>query len=366
MPLFEFLEAYDGHPQGAQVDLRISYGESLVARNICKWVTSNAATDLFSQDMDGTVSGPTAADIAGNFVLQANNDWVDPKTAFETSAGFTEGSVIFAGPGGALTEDNDQFFFDDANERLGVGTDTPNARLHIEQDMTVQPGVEIRRSGVDATESLLFVGAAGSTPDLAVWGDGRVAIGEAQTTTNAALRVRSNDSGHAAALFVDSDQSGVVGIELDHEGTTSDAVQISTAATTATGLDLQGDSLTSGRIAYFRSSSSSVVSRRLVEILNGNASADNTDCLRIQQNADGKIDRCVNVSSAIVHARAVDGSWQAKPLDTNTDVQPQHEDTSAKKMSLQWRNSAPTNAAYLQFSNPPGTTDIYLVLEEGE
>src|SRR5437870_3113734 len=34
---------------------------------------------------------------------------------------FTQGSVIFAGPGGAFFEDNAKFFWDDTNFRLGIG-----------------------------------------------------------------------------------------------------------------------------------------------------------------------------------------------------------------------------------------------------
>jgi len=38
-----------------------------------------------------------------------------------TPTGFTQGSVAFAGPGGVLTQDNANFFFDDINERLHIG-----------------------------------------------------------------------------------------------------------------------------------------------------------------------------------------------------------------------------------------------------
>lgn len=45
--------------------------------------------------------------------------------------GFTEGSVIFANASGQLTEDNANLFWDDANNRLGIGTPTPNSKLHV-------------------------------------------------------------------------------------------------------------------------------------------------------------------------------------------------------------------------------------------
>jgi hypothetical protein len=48
-----------------------------------------------------------------------------------TVSGLTQGSVIFAGTGGALSEDNSNFFWDDANNRLGIGTSLPSATLHV-------------------------------------------------------------------------------------------------------------------------------------------------------------------------------------------------------------------------------------------
>jgi len=49
----------------------------------------------------------------------------------EIASGFTEGSVIFAAPGGSLTQDNATFFWDDTNNRLGLGKSAPTARLSL-------------------------------------------------------------------------------------------------------------------------------------------------------------------------------------------------------------------------------------------
>lgn len=46
--------------------------------------------------------------------------------------GFTEGSILFIGSGGTvITQDNAHLFWDDANNRLGVGTNVPLAGVHI-------------------------------------------------------------------------------------------------------------------------------------------------------------------------------------------------------------------------------------------
>jgi hypothetical protein len=53
-------------------------------------------------------------------------DTVDPGDP----SGFTEGSVIFAG-NAVLAEDNANLFWDDANNRLGLGTASPQTQLHV-------------------------------------------------------------------------------------------------------------------------------------------------------------------------------------------------------------------------------------------
>lgn len=43
----------------------------------------------------------------------------------------TEGSIFFASADGTLTEDNAQLFWDDTNNRLGVGTSSPTNKFHV-------------------------------------------------------------------------------------------------------------------------------------------------------------------------------------------------------------------------------------------
>lgn len=48
-----------------------------------------------------------------------------------TGTAFTPGSVVFAGPLGVYTQDNANFFWDDTNNRLGLGTNAPLAKLDV-------------------------------------------------------------------------------------------------------------------------------------------------------------------------------------------------------------------------------------------
>jgi hypothetical protein len=48
-----------------------------------------------------------------------------------TVSGLMAGSVIFAGADRSLSQDNANFFWDDANNWLGIGTNAPTATLHV-------------------------------------------------------------------------------------------------------------------------------------------------------------------------------------------------------------------------------------------
>lgn len=49
-----------------------------------------------------------------------------------TATTFTTGSVLFAGASGVYTQDNANFFWDDTNNRLGIGTASPTSALSIQ------------------------------------------------------------------------------------------------------------------------------------------------------------------------------------------------------------------------------------------
>lgn len=48
-----------------------------------------------------------------------------------TATVFTEGSIVFAGASGVYSQDNANFYWDDTNNRLGIGTNAPSASVHI-------------------------------------------------------------------------------------------------------------------------------------------------------------------------------------------------------------------------------------------
>ena len=48
-----------------------------------------------------------------------------------TLSSMTQGSVLFAGASGVISQDNSNLFWDDTNNRLGIGTASPDTKLHV-------------------------------------------------------------------------------------------------------------------------------------------------------------------------------------------------------------------------------------------
>ena len=98
----------------------------------------------------------------------------------EVITGATEGSVLFAGVGGIMQQDNTNFFWDDTNNRLGIGTNTPDEAFHLKSatgNVTMKfdaasgwnSYLELAKAGVaqwkiqkDNSENLIFRNAANS------------------------------------------------------------------------------------------------------------------------------------------------------------------------------------------------------------
>jgi hypothetical protein len=60
--------------------------------------------------------------------IQDTLDWGD----------LTEGSIVFVDSEGGLTEDNANLFFDDTNNRVGIGTNSPATTLEVLNASTAQ------------------------------------------------------------------------------------------------------------------------------------------------------------------------------------------------------------------------------------
>lgn len=75
--------------------------------------------------------------------------------------GFTAGSIIFQGISG-LTQDNPNFFWDDLNNRLGLGTSSPDVDLHLKSTGSINVRLEADSDNSDESDQ----------PTLELWQDG--------------------------------------------------------------------------------------------------------------------------------------------------------------------------------------------------
>jgi hypothetical protein len=80
----------------------------------------------------------------GSVVLTSDVSGILPVANGGTNkSSYTAGSVVFAGASGtSLTEDNTNFFWDDTNNRLGIGTATPSTPLYVLSGNAVISGID--------------------------------------------------------------------------------------------------------------------------------------------------------------------------------------------------------------------------------
>lgn len=84
-----------------------------------------------------------------------------------TGTAFTAGSVVFAGASGIYAQDNAHFFWDDTNNRLGIGTATPANTVSVTGDMAVT-GASMGLIGSAGSENIfVFNSAVGASTFVA-------------------------------------------------------------------------------------------------------------------------------------------------------------------------------------------------------
>jgi hypothetical protein len=90
----------------------------------------------FSAFTAGGSGSTSTARVAGFKNLDTTNNYYYTmedlaKMVVASDSGFEPGSVIFTGASGVLAQDNANFFWDDGNNRLGLGVNTPDNTLEV-------------------------------------------------------------------------------------------------------------------------------------------------------------------------------------------------------------------------------------------
>ena len=142
-----------------------------------------------------------AGTIIGNINPTAGPAQAIPKAlwlSYVTSGVFTQGSVFFGGGGGVLAQDNANFFWDDTNNRLGLGTASPSTTFHVVGNETVV-------GNLSQTGNITLTGNLTQTGTLALTG------GMTATGTVVAAGTTTNDSASAGNVGEVISSSVVVG-----------------------------------------------------------------------------------------------------------------------------------------------------------
>ena len=77
-----------------------------------------------------------------------------------TSTAFAAGSVVFAGASGTYTQDNGGLFYDNTNDRLGIGTTSPGVKLDVVGTTRMQ------NTSTGFAEMLISIPGAGRQPNF--------------------------------------------------------------------------------------------------------------------------------------------------------------------------------------------------------
>ena len=99
--------------------------------------TGSAATLTTGRTIQTNLASTSSASFNGSANITPGVTGTLPVTngGTNTSTAFTAGSVVFAGTGGTYTQDNSNLFFDDTNNRVGIGLTNPEAKIHIKSDV---------------------------------------------------------------------------------------------------------------------------------------------------------------------------------------------------------------------------------------
>lgn len=205
---------------------------------------------LIREDMDA--AGGTVAHIPLQAKDIVNKEYVDGKVIESFPTNLTAGSVVFS-DGSKLAEDNSNFFWDNVNKRLGIGTTSPEAGFdyigtdgialfgNTKDDMTIKR----QRIGVNHYDNseepfLLWLGQSTLTSNTLDIGGG-TNLGNAATQINFYTEANSTTTTGIRSLAIEPNKMSLFGTSPVFE--VNDAGASSGLRLNVKGLNADGDNL---------------------------------------------------------------------------------------------------------------------------
>jgi hypothetical protein len=188
-----------------------------------------------------------------------------------TNTAFTAGSVVFAGASGVYSQDNANLFWDNSNDRLGIGTTSPDNKLEV--TVGDNAGINIEQASANQTGFFNFRDADGALA-------GRISYDHSNNSmrlaTNETEKVRITSAGDvgigtsspATKLDVEGASNTQVGVRTPYSAAGSTASPIYQSVSffgyagaeraRITGIDTAGSNV-NGQLAFWTGQGGSMV-----------------------------------------------------------------------------------------------------------
>lgn len=167
-------------------------------------IGSTGAAPVAANITVGALASLTVSNGAGSIVIDAIQDIrtsASPTFVNATLTGKTVGSVLFVGAAKQIQEDNANLFWDDTNNRLGIGNATPARQLDV-------TGTSIHRGAIR------YADAAASNANWEIF-QAQVATTDATTTTLTSINIPTDSAVWITCTLVGRRTGGSAGANGD-------------------------------------------------------------------------------------------------------------------------------------------------------